>query len=125
MRKRCEEARKRKKEAKRKRKEEAIRKTTQLLPKVSRFLEVANANDKHRFCSLFPSKTPAPLEGKTPYEVLGVPREATEVQLKKQVKSLSLLFHPDKNKHALSTAMFQSIRVAYTRVLKERNYIVK
>ena len=112
MRKRCEESRKRK--------EEAIRKTTQLLPKVSRFLEVANANDKHRFCSLFPSKTPAPLEDKTPYEVLGVPREATEVQLKKQVKSLSLLFHPDKTKHVLSTAMFQSIRAAYTRVLKER-----
>ena len=54
-----------------------------------------------------------------------MPREATEVQLKKQVKSLSLLFYPDKNKHVLSTAMFQSIRAAYTRVLKERNFIVK
>ena len=117
MRKRCEETRKRR--------EEAIRKRTQLLPKVSRFLEVANANDKHRFCSLFPWKTPAPLEDKTPYEVLGAPHEAIEVQLKEQVKSLSLLFHPDKNKHVLSTAMFQLIRAAYTRVLKERNFIVK
>lgn len=51
---------------------------------------------------------------KCPYEILGVLREATEVEIKKAYRRLAILHHPDKNEgKAEATEMFQRIGAAY------------
>ena len=49
---------------------------------------------------------------KDPYEVLGVPRTATDAQIKKAFRSLALRYHPDKNPNA-APEKFNEINAAY------------
>ncbi|XP_012734327.2 dnaJ homolog subfamily B member 9 [Fundulus heteroclitus] len=59
------------------------------------------------------------------YEVLGVPRDATERQIKKAFHKLALKYHPDRNKGADAEAKFREIAEAYetlSDVKKRREY---
>ncbi|XP_015251581.1 PREDICTED: dnaJ homolog subfamily B member 9-like [Cyprinodon variegatus] len=47
------------------------------------------------------------------YEILGVPRDATERQIKKAFHKLALKYHPDRNKGADAEAKFREIAEAY------------
>jgi len=47
------------------------------------------------------------------YEILGVPKTATEADLKKAYKKLALQFHPDKNKSSGATEAFKAIGKAF------------
>ena len=47
------------------------------------------------------------------YDILGVSKEASEQEIKKAYRSLSLEFHPDRNSSAEATEKFQEISQAY------------
>ncbi|XP_038159818.1 dnaJ homolog subfamily B member 9-like [Cyprinodon tularosa] len=47
------------------------------------------------------------------YDILGVPRDATERQIKKAFHKLALKYHPDRNKGADAEAKFREIAEAY------------
>ncbi|XP_054910756.1 dnaJ homolog subfamily B member 9-like isoform X1 [Poeciliopsis prolifica] len=47
------------------------------------------------------------------YEILGVPRDATERQIKKAFHKLALKYHPDRNKGADAEAKFREVAEAY------------
>jgi DnaJ-class molecular chaperone len=47
------------------------------------------------------------------YEVLGVSRDASESEIKKAYRTLSLKFHPDKNPSEEAQSKFQEISAAY------------
>ena len=51
---------------------------------------------------------------KSPYEILGVPRDATEDQIKKAYRKLALQFHPDKNRDENAAEKFKEISQAYS-----------
>ena len=45
------------------------------------------------------------------YEILGVNKEATEAELKKQYRKLALQFHPDKNRAPGASEAFKGLCV--------------
>ncbi|KAK7896375.1 hypothetical protein WMY93_021700 [Mugilogobius chulae] len=47
------------------------------------------------------------------YDILGVPRDATERQIKKAFHKLALKYHPDRNKGSDAEAKFREIAEAY------------
>lgn len=47
------------------------------------------------------------------YEILGVTKEATEIEIKKQYRKLALQFHPDKNKAPGASEAFKAIGNAF------------
>ncbi|MBA3555202.1 MAG: DnaJ domain-containing protein, partial [Gemmatimonadales bacterium] len=47
------------------------------------------------------------------YALLGVPREATEVEIKKAYRKLAMEYHPDRNSAPESEARFKEITEAY------------
>ena len=59
-----------------------------------------------------------------PYEVLGVPRSATEEEIKKAYKTLSRKYHPDANinnpRKEEAEEKFKEIQQAYQQIMKER-----
>ena len=47
------------------------------------------------------------------YDILGVPKDANEDQIKKAYRKLALKFHPDKNSAPQSTEAFKKISQAF------------
>lgn len=54
------------------------------------------------------------------YKILGVPRNASEEDIRKAYKRLALQYHPDKNKSSTAEAMFIEVVEAYE-VLSDTN----
>lgn len=51
---------------------------------------------------------------KDPYSVLGVPKGATQDEIKKAFRKLAMQYHPDKNKgDTKSEAKFKEVTAAY------------
>ncbi len=61
-----------------------------------------------------------------PYDVLGVPRDASEEEIKKAYRKLSRKYHPDANVNnpnkAQAEEMFKEVQQAYTQIMHERTY---
>ena len=57
--------------------------------------------------------------GKDYYRILGVPRDATDDQLKKAYRKKALKYHPDKNRDPGAEEKFKEIAEAYE-VLSDR-----
>ena len=55
-------------------------------------------------------------EKKTLYEVLGVSKDADESEIKRAYRSLSLVYHPDRNSDEDAKSKFQEISSAYERL---------
>jgi DnaJ-class molecular chaperone len=53
------------------------------------------------------------MEGKSYYEILEVPKTASETEIKKAYRALSLKYHPDRNKSPDAQSIFQKINEAY------------
>lgn len=54
-----------------------------------------------------------------PYQILGIDTGATEDEIKKAYRKLSLKYHPDKNKEAGAAEMFIQIGKAHTTLTGE------
>ena len=52
-------------------------------------------------------------KSKTHYEILDIPKNATETEIKKAYRTMSLKYHPDRNPSEDATTIFQSINEAY------------
>ena len=59
--------------------------------------------------------------GKNYYEILGVPRDATETDIKKAYRKMALKYHPDKNQSPGAEEKFKEIAEAYD-VLSDSKY---
>ena len=47
------------------------------------------------------------------YVILGVSKDATEAEIKKQYRKLALKYHPDKNKEPRAKEAFKKVAQAY------------
>ncbi|KAG9346941.1 hypothetical protein JZ751_005868 [Albula glossodonta] len=54
------------------------------------------------------------------YDILGVPKDATERQIKKAFHKLAMKYHPDKNKSPDAEAKFREIAEAYETLSDEK-----
>ncbi len=61
-----------------------------------------------------------------PYKILGVPRSATDDEIKKAYRALSRKYHPDANinnpNKDQAEEMFKKVQQAYEQIMKERQY---
>jgi curved DNA-binding protein CbpA len=60
-------------------------------------------------------------QGRDPYEVLGVPRDASDAELRVAYRQLVQRHHPDHNSGSVESARrFEEVQEAYARVVKLR-----
>ena len=52
-----------------------------------------------------------------PYDILDLPQEASDAEIKKRFKQLSILVHPDKCKHEKASDAFHILEQAYKTLL--------
>ena len=61
-----------------------------------------------------------------PYSVLGIPRDASDDEIKKAYRSLSRKYHPDANinnpNKDQAEAKFKEVQQAYQQIMHEREY---
>ena len=61
-----------------------------------------------------------------PYSVLGIPRSASDEEIKKAYRNLSRKYHPDANinnpNKDQAEAKFKEIQQAYQQIMHEREY---
>ena len=61
-----------------------------------------------------------------PYSVLGIPRNASDEEIKKAYRSLSRKYHPDANinnpRKDQAEARFKEVQQAYQQIMQEREY---
>ena len=53
------------------------------------------------------------MDGKSYYEILGVPKTASETEIKKEYRTMSLQYHPDRNKTPEANTISSKINEAY------------
>ena len=62
-----------------------------------------------------------------PYSVLGVPRNASDDEIKKAYRKLSRKYHPDANinnpNKDQAEEKFKEVQQAYEQIMKEREYV--
>jgi molecular chaperone DnaJ len=63
---------------------------------------------------------------RNPYDVLGVPENASDEEIKKAYRKLSRKYHPDANVNnpnkAQAEEMFKEVQQAYTQIMHDRTY---
>ena len=61
-----------------------------------------------------------------PYSILGVPRNASDDEIKKAYRALSRKYHPDANLNNpnkdLAETKFKEVQQAYSQIMQEREY---
>ncbi|CAL8261068.1 unnamed protein product [Merluccius merluccius] len=81
---------------------------------------MANAQSAITFAVCVFMITELILAKKDYYDILGVPREATERQIKKAFHKLAMRYHPDKNKSPDAEMKFREIAEAYETLSDEK-----
>lgn len=56
-----------------------------------------------------------------PYDILGVPHDATHEQIKRAFRKLAMKWHPDRNRAPDAEARFKEINAAYEALIKKDN----
>lgn len=54
------------------------------------------------------------------YSRLGLPKNSSDIEIRKQFRKLALLYHPDKTKHADGPVRFQAVKEAYELLCKNK-----
>lgn len=72
------------------------------------------------FRTISPDEAMQILQSEDPYEILGVPRRASNDDIKKAYRKLMLKWHPDKNPNDVekATAMSKKINAAYSYLIR-------
>ncbi|XP_024624642.1 dnaJ homolog subfamily B member 9 isoform X4 [Neophocaena asiaeorientalis asiaeorientalis] len=78
-----------------------------------RILEMATPQSVFIFAICILMITELILASKSYYDILGVPKSASERQIKKAFHKLAMKYHPDKNKSPDAEAKFREIAEAY------------
>ena len=58
------------------------------------------------------------------YEILGLPNNASQEEVKKSYKKLALKYHPDKNKSEEAIEKFKNISEAYNNIISGKGVTV-
>lgn len=83
------------------------------------FNKVAKGNLNSSFRPVFYHKGVYPDPSRNdPFAVLGLLKQASRAQAKKQFRGLCILFHPDKNSHPKAKSYFDTFNKAYRKVEK-------
>lgn len=83
------------------------------------YFSIANYNKTTKFQPLFSMDGIYPdFSVNDPYRVLGVTRNISLAEAKKQLKGLRIVFHPDKNSHPKANSYFVKVGEAFNEICK-------